>query len=222
MSFIEPLDSLAEVAKLSSKIVKIGAFPGGGAAMRKLLMGSAAAAMLWGTAANAVPITAGSQLSTNGSDTFTSTSVSFIGAGNIGGASGSFATAFGVIPPEIVGVVNFSDFTNASTNFQLYTATALGSTSTLVAASISSFIFTPGSPLQSLDVKGTGTLTLTGFDATPGTWELTTQGPGGVATVTFSETGVTVGVSEPASGGLFASALLMTGWLYHRRRRNQQ
>jgi len=190
--------------------------------MRKILMGSTAAiaALFWVASANAVPIAAGSQLSTNGSDTFTSTSVSFVGPGNIGGASGSFATDFGVIPPEIIGVVTFTDFTNASTNFQLYTATALGNTTTLVAANITSFVFTPGTPLQSIDVKGTGTLTLSGFDSTSGNWELTSQGPGGAATVTFSETSVAA-ASEPGSIGLFASGLLLTGWLYNRRRRDQ-
>src|SRR5215831_20470688 len=136
--------------------------------MKAALFATAAAVALMLTAgtASAVPIAAGSQLSTNGSDTFTSTSVSFVGAGNIGGASGSFQTDFGIIPPEIIGVVTFTNFTNASSNFQLYTATANGNTTTLVAATISSFVFTPGTPLQSIDVKGTGTLTLSGFDNT--------------------------------------------------------
>jgi len=186
--------------------------------MKAALFGAVAAAalMLTAGAANAVPIAAGSQLSTNGSDTFTSTSVSFIGAGNIGGASGSFATDFGVIPPEIIGVVTYTDFTNASSNFQLYTATALGNTTTLVAATISSFVFTPGTPLQSLDVKGTGTLTLTGFDPAPGNWELTTQGPGGTATVTFSQTSVAT-APEPASLALLGTSLLALAWALRRR-----
>jgi len=191
--------------------------------MRKLLLSSTtvAAALLWAAAAaNAVPIAAGSELSTNGSDTFTATSISFINPGNIGGTSGSFQTDFGVVPPLLTGVVTFTNFTNASSNFQLYTATANGNTTTLVAATIDSFVFTPGTPLESLDVKGTGTLTLTGFDPTPGNWELTTQGPGGTATVTFSQTSV-ASAAEPASLGLFGTALLMTGWLYNRRRYRQ-
>ena len=195
--------------------------------MRNALLSSAAAvaAMLWTVSANAVPIAAGSELSTNGSDTFTASttafSIQFLGLGNIGGTSGDFATAIGVVPPQLTGVVTFTNFTDASANFQLYTATANGETTTLVAANISSFLFTPPSPtLESLDVKGTGTLTLTGtggnFDPTPGTWELTTQGPGGAFQVTFSETGVTAGVPEPASLGIFAMALLAMGWVVKR------
>ena len=187
--------------------------------MKGLLGAVAVAAVLsWAGLANAVPIAAGSELSTNGSDTFTATSISFLNPGNIGGTTGSFQADFGTVPPQITAVVTFTDFTNVSSNFQLYTATANGNTTTLVAATIDSFVFTPGTPLQSLDVKGTGTLTLTGFDPTPGNWELTTQGPGGTAVVTFSNTAVATAVGEPGSIGLFSLALLMTGWLYAKRR----
>jgi hypothetical protein len=189
-------------------------------AMRKLGLGVAVAALplvLMMSPAQAVPIAAGSELSTNGSDTFTATSISFLNPGNIGGTSGSFQTVFGTVPPQITGVVTFSNFTNVSSNFQLYTATVGTNVTTLVAASIDSFIFTPGTPLESLDVKGTGTLTLTGFDATPGNWELTTQGPGGTATVTFSQTSVAA-APEPATLGILGTALLAMGWAAKRRR----
>jgi hypothetical protein len=174
------------------------------------------AVALWATQGNAMPIAAGSELSTNGSDTFDATSISFVNPGNIGGTTGSFVTDFGIVPPQITGVVNFTSFTNTSSNFQLYTATALGNTTTLVAATIDSFVFTPGTPLESLDIKGSGTLTLSGFDPTPGNWELTTQGPGGSAVVTFSQTSVAL-APEPAAMGTFGVALLLTGWLYGRR-----
>jgi len=122
------------------------------------------------------------------------------------------------VPPEIIGGVVFDNFTNASTNFQLYTVTEGANVSTLVAAAINSFTFTPGSPLESIDVKGTGTLTLTGFTATAGNWELTSQGPGGTAVVTFSETSIAA-APEPGSVGLLLTGLLGMGGVAWRRRK---
>lgn len=183
--------------------------------MNKVLIGAAVAAAMFGISerVQAAPIAAGSELSLNGSDTFTATAttfdITFSNPANIGGTSGSFAdaAAFGPVPPAIDNVVTMiSTLTDASTNFQLYSATVGAITSTLTAGAISSFTFTAGS-IPSLDVFGTGTLTLTGFDSEPGNFTLTTQG--GQTNVTFSETSIASGaVSEPGALGIIGIGLL--------------
>src|SRR5262252_8175081 len=59
---------------------------------RKLLLSSAAAifAAFLPLSVNAVPIAANSELSINGSDSFTQTTITFTGLGNVGGSSGDF------------------------------------------------------------------------------------------------------------------------------------
>lgn len=192
--------------------------------MKKLFLATVAAAgVLYAGAAGAVPITAGSELSLNGSDTFTATAttfnITFTNPANIGGTSGSFAdaAAFGPVPPAINGVVQMiANLTNASTNFTLYTATVGAVVSTLTAGTITAFQFVPGA-VPSLDVEGTGTLNLTGFGSVAGDYTLTTQG--GATNVTFSETAIGVAAPEPGSLGLLGSALAGFGWFNSRRRR---
>src|SRR5215471_1193176 len=79
-------------------------------------------------------------------------------------------------------------------------------TSTLALNADEVLTFTPGSiPSQdALEITGTGVLTLSGRDATPGSYVLTTQGPQ-TAAVTFSATSVPTptAVSEPTSLGIF-------------------
>lgn len=185
--------------------------------MRNLLFASAAVAglLFYGGLAEAAPIAAGSELSLNGSDTFTATAtnftITFTNPANIGGTSGDFATAFGPVPPAINGVVQMiASLTNTSTNFTLYTATVGAITSTLTAGTITGFQFIPGA-VPSLDIEGTGTLNLTGFGSVAGDYTLTSQG--GATNVTFSETAVASGVSEPGSLAVLMSALLGLGWV---------
>lgn len=177
---------------------------------------AALAGLLAASTVQAAPIAAGSELSLNGSDSFTATSISFTNPSNIGGTSGSFAAALGAIPPEALDAATLFDFTSASSGFELYTATANGATSTLVNAVITAFDFTPGA-LETLVVRGTGTLTLTGFADTPGVWDLTSQGPGGATTVTFSNSAVATGVLEPSALALLGGGLLALGlWGWRR------
>lgn len=192
---------------------------------RLLLTAGVAALLIYAGNVQAAPIAAGSELSLNGSDTFTASAtafdITFTNPANIGGTSGSFAdaAAFGPVPPAINGVVQMiAQLTNTSTNFTLYTATVGAVTSTLTAGTITAFQFVPGA-VPSLDVEGTGTLNLTGFGSVSGDYTLTSQG--GATNVTFSETAV-ASAAEPGSLSLLGVAIGALGltWFNGRRRKS--
>ncbi len=182
----------------------------------RLLVGAVVVGLMsLATSAHAIPIAAGSVLSLNGSNSFTSTSISFSNPANIGGApSGSFAiltTCTGCV--TMIGGFD----TGTATPFQLYTATE-GAITTTLQVSSSAFGFVGGT-LPDLTITGAGTLTLTGFDPTPGNYILTTQGPTSVS-VTFSVTSVAAAVPEPASLAILGGALLALG-IGRNRRKNR-
>ena len=179
--------------------------------MRQFLLAGAALLGLT-AAASAAPITPGSILSLDGNDTFTANSVTFIGNGNIGFGTGSFAGM------SCVGCMTMTSFTSGtSTPFTLYSGNG-----TSLSASSDAFSFSSG-VLDNLTVVGAGTLTLTGFDPTPGNYILTTQGPSG-AEVTFSVTTVGSGapavVPEPASLVILGTGLLGLGVVVRRKRQH--
>src|SRR5215471_8440491 len=124
-----------------------------------LVVGVAAGTLLWASAASAAQIAAGSQLSINGPDMFTPTSITFTGSGNVQGRGGSF-TELALCTSCVTMIPSLT----AASSGTLYTVTDGADTSTLTLTG--PLTFTPGgsAALPSLTVDGNGTLTLTGFD----------------------------------------------------------
>ena len=180
---------------------------------KHLLAGAVVAGLITlATSAHAVPIAAGSTLSLSGSDSYTPTSITFTNPASIGGESGSFtvlANCAGCV------LMTATTFTAASPPATLYTATEPGPITSSLNVTSALFTYTDGA-LPSLMVTGSGTLTLTGFDPTPGDYNVTTQGPSGV-TVTFSVT--SLAVPEPASLAILGGALAGLGLFGKRRRK---
>ena len=173
--------------------------------MRTILLAGAAA--LLPMLAQAAPIAAGSELSLDGTDTFTATSVTFVGDGNIGFGTGSFA---GLSCDNCMAMTSFTSST--ATPFDLYSGDG-----TSLSVSSDTFDFTPGR-LQNLTVNGTGVLSLTGFTPTAGSFILTTQGPRG-SEVTFSVTSV-ASAPEPASLAILGTGLLGLGFIVRRKQQH--
>lgn len=167
--------------------------------MKSLLLAGAASIAIAGIAlaggAWAAPITG--EISINGDDTFTPTSISFVGMGNVGGTTGSFT----VLPNCNDCVTMLGTTFTASSTGTLFDVVDAGHTSTLNLSPPQVFDFTPNAnpALDALEVTGNGTLSLDG-SSVAGSYVLTTQGPTS-SSVTFSATAVpTTPISEP--GGL--------------------
>jgi hypothetical protein len=172
--------------------------------MKKALLGAVAAMALAASPALAGPIAAGSNLSIVGVNSVSATQITFPSAGSLFVSTGDFSglgTCFSC--------VNLSTITYSPTvsSGQIFSVSNAGLTATFTLNPGATSAVVAGTP-GALDIVGTGTVTLTGYDPTQGNLAFSTQS--GVPTnVTFSAT--VTAVPEPASLALFGSALLGLG-----------
>jgi hypothetical protein len=174
-----------------------------------------ATAVIFGLSSQAFAVPFTGNLSLNGTDTFTANSITFVNPANIGSDSGNLA-----VLGTCTGCVTMDSFTSASTNFLVYSATNNLNTTTLT---LNSAVFTEtpnGIGGFNLDITGTGTATLTGFDPTVGRFELTTQNDGTAAAFTFSSTTVVAPVPEPSTWAMMILGFMGVGFMAYRRRGN--
>src|SRR5437016_5743830 len=127
--------------------------------VRNIRTAALAAALIFGLGSQAFAALFTGNLSLNGVDTFTPNSITFVGSANIGADTGNFAGL-----GTCTGCVTMSNFTSASTNFLVYTATNNGLTTTLTLASAVFSEIPNNIGGQDLTISGSGTATLTGFD----------------------------------------------------------
>ncbi|MGG5886942.1 PEP-CTERM sorting domain-containing protein [Falsiroseomonas sp. HC035] len=174
--------------------------------MKKALLGAVAAVALAAAPALAGPIAPGSTLSIVGVNTVTPTSISFPSNGSLFVSTGTFSglgTCFGC--------VELSNITISPTvsSGQIFTISNAGLTTTFTLNPGASTT-TVGSAPGAVDIIGTGTVTLTGYDPTQANFVFSTQS-GFPTEVTFSATVDAVAVPEPASLALFGAGLLGLG-----------
>ena len=172
---------------------------------------AAAAAIALASTSQAAPIAPGSIISFADGANYNSTSITFLNGGSANipatSATGSFAAAFG---GGCTGCAQFNSFTfspfTSPTN--VYTATLGGVTTAFSLTALT----TTNVSANFLDVEGTGTLSLTGYDPTPGTFFLSAQGPQGV-NVSFSATSLATSVPEPTSMAIIGAGLFGLGFV---------
>ncbi|MGK7869288.1 PEP-CTERM sorting domain-containing protein [Falsiroseomonas sp. E2-1-a20] len=166
-----------------------------------------AAVALAAAPALAGPIAPGSTLSIVGVNTVTPTSISFPSNGSLFVSTGTFSglgTCFGC--------VELSNITLAPTvsSGQVFTVSNAGLTSTFT-LNPGATATTVGSTPGAVDIIGTGTVTLTGYDPTQANFVFSTQTGFSSPVTSFSATVDAVAVPEPASLALFGAGLLGLG-----------
>jgi len=195
--------------------------------MKKNLLVAVATAISLSLCGVASAATITGNFSLTGTDWFTSTSVTFPGAANIGGDFGDFTILAPCTGCVTMNVGTLS--TSTALPALIYTATEGAISSTFTLNPPSSFVFTPGTPGVSLDqlvISGSGLVTLSGFEATAAIWSLTTQGVaaglgGGTGTFTFSATLIATPTAVPLPGALSLFATGIAGLMALGRRRKR-
>jgi hypothetical protein len=168
----------------------------------KCIMALAALAIGTATVAKA------DQISINGSDNVTATSIIFSpSTANIGGVSTGIFSAFGACTGCVTMVtpLTFSPFTSPT---ELFTATEGGNT---IAVWLTSAVVNTS---MGLALSGTDYTVINGGPQVVGTYLLTTQTGSGV---TFSETSTTTPTPEPSSIALFGTGILAAAGIVRRR-----
>ena len=153
----------------------------------------------------AVPITG--SISLDGQDSYSASKINFVGTGNVGPgtASGSFSPAFSAGCTGCVALTSFN-YVGFMSPVTVYSAT-IGAITTAFQVTSIAFAQQAGA---FLDIEAKGFATLTGFDKTPGVFQLSSQG-GISKAVTFSATTTATPTPEPMSMAVLGAGLLGVG-----------
>jgi hypothetical protein len=186
--------------------------------MRKLrsMLLAGAMAVSFAAAADAAQITGDFSLSggftPTGGTLATATGIAFTGTTSFQFANGDFAPFFGA--------------TAAMTNFTFNPLTPSPVTTLISATSVAPAGLNLNFQLESISItlqnatflilEGLGTMSITGFDDTPGTWVFSGNVQGG--SFSWSSSSMTMPVPEPATLGLLGAGLLGLGFAARRRK----